>query len=106
MEILFGKLDSAYPDKVIVGLSKDHKKWGETVTELYRELGYLLSEVSDQITPILSGKRLKYTARVEEVVPVSRRNKHAKSSIVAISIKAEVSDEEVPEKNSVPKIDR
>ena len=40
MAILFGKLDSAYPDKVIVGLSKDHKKWGETVTELYRELGY------------------------------------------------------------------
>ena len=37
---LFEKLDSAYPDKVIVGLRKDHKKWGETVTELYRQLGY------------------------------------------------------------------
>ena len=28
------------PDKVIVGLNKNHKKWGETVTELYRLLGY------------------------------------------------------------------
>ena len=37
---LFEKLDSAYPDKVIIGLHKDHKKWGETVTELYRQLGY------------------------------------------------------------------
>ena len=37
---LFEKLDSAYPDRVIVGLHKNHKKWGETVTELYRLLGY------------------------------------------------------------------
>ena len=37
---LFGKLDTAYPDKVIKRLNKDHKKWGETVTDLYRKLGY------------------------------------------------------------------
>ena len=37
---LFEKLDGAYPDKVIIGLHKNHKKWGETVTELYRQLGY------------------------------------------------------------------
>ena len=37
---LFKKLDGAYPDKVISGLQKDHKKWAETVTELYRLLGY------------------------------------------------------------------
>ena len=37
---LFAKLDEAYPDKVICGLNKDHKKWGETVTQLYRLLGY------------------------------------------------------------------
>ena len=40
IERLFEKLDSAYPDKVIIGLHKDHKKWGETVTELYRQLRY------------------------------------------------------------------
>lgn len=40
LDTLFEKLDSAYPDKVIVGLHKDHKKWGETVTDLYRQLGY------------------------------------------------------------------
>lgn len=37
---LFEKLDAAYPDKVVVGLYADHKHWGETVTELYRKLGY------------------------------------------------------------------
>lgn len=37
---LFDKLDSAYPDKNIVGLHNEHKKWGETVTKLYKELGY------------------------------------------------------------------
>ena len=40
IEILFPKLDGAYPNKQISGLNKDHKKWGETVTELYRALGY------------------------------------------------------------------
>lgn len=40
MDILFAKLDEAYPDKVIIHLSREHKKWGETVTELYRLLGY------------------------------------------------------------------
>lgn len=37
---LFEKLDVAYPDKVITKLNTDHKKWGEKVTELYRQLGY------------------------------------------------------------------
>ena len=40
MKTLFDKLNSAYPDKNIVGLYNDHKQWGKTVTELYRELGY------------------------------------------------------------------
>ena len=40
LDILFPKLDATYPDRVISGLYKDHKKWGETVTELYRLLGY------------------------------------------------------------------
>ena len=40
LERLFEKLDSAYPDKVIVALTKNHGYWAETVTELYRLLGY------------------------------------------------------------------
>lgn len=40
LDRLFTKLNSAYPDKVIFGLNKDHPKWGESVTELYRLLGY------------------------------------------------------------------
>ena len=35
------KLDAAYPDRRISGLYNDHKKWGETVTELRRILGYV-----------------------------------------------------------------
>lgn len=44
MDTLFAKLDSAYPDKVISGLQKDHKKWAETVRELHRLLDYPDSE--------------------------------------------------------------
>lgn len=40
IKTLFEKLDGAYPDKHIVGLHNEHKKWGETVTDLYRKLGY------------------------------------------------------------------
>ena len=40
LSTLFAKLDEAYPDKAIFRLHNDHKKWGETVTELYRLLGY------------------------------------------------------------------
>ena len=40
LDILFPKLDEAYPDKVIVGLNKDHREWSKTVTDLYRKLGY------------------------------------------------------------------
>ena len=40
IDLLFEKLDAAYPDKVIVGLHKDHKEWGRKVTAFYRQLGY------------------------------------------------------------------
>lgn len=69
-------------------------------------LGYLPSDVSDAIAPALLNKRLIYTARVVDLVKLSKRNKHAKSPIVAISIEAEIVDKDVPIKTSVPKIDR
>ncbi len=40
LDTLFAKLDEAYPDKQIVRLQAEHKKWSETITELYRKLGY------------------------------------------------------------------
>ena len=40
LKTLFDKLDTWYPDKVVIGLNSDHKKAGETVTELYRLLEY------------------------------------------------------------------
>lgn len=66
-------------------------------------LGYLPSDISDKITPAIVNKRLKYTAKVTEVVPASKRNKHAKSSVVAIGINAEFSNSSVSDKTSVSK---
>lgn len=40
IDTLFPKLDGAYPDKVIIGLQRDHKKWDETAREISRQLGY------------------------------------------------------------------
>lgn len=37
---LFAKLDGAYPDKIIISLQKDHKKWDESARELSKLLGY------------------------------------------------------------------
>ena len=44
LDTLFAKLDVAYPNHKISRLNQDHKKWGETVTELYRLLGYVDSQ--------------------------------------------------------------
>lgn len=44
LDSLFSKLDNAYPNKVIKGLYHDHKHWGETVTDLYKILGYKSSK--------------------------------------------------------------
>lgn len=41
---LLTDLNEAYPDKVISGLGKDHKKWDEKVTRLYRSIGYASRE--------------------------------------------------------------
>lgn len=40
IEKLIEKLDEAYPDRVISGLQNKHRKLGEKVTELYRQLNY------------------------------------------------------------------
>lgn len=40
LDTLFAKFDVEFPDKVVSGLNTNHKKWGETVTDLYRQLGY------------------------------------------------------------------
>ena len=40
MDTLFEKLDATYPNRKISRLYQDHKKWGETVTELRRLIGY------------------------------------------------------------------
>ena len=37
---LFANLDGAYPDKIIISLQKDHKKWDESARELSKLLGY------------------------------------------------------------------
>jgi len=53
-------------------------------------LGYFPSDITDKIITFLINNQLNYTAKIVEVVPLSKRNKNAKSPIVAISIEAEV----------------
>ena len=69
-------------------------------------LGYLDSYTGETIMPLMKSKRLDYTARIAELVKLSERNKHAKSSIVGISIDAKMSDIPVHPKASVPHIER
>ena len=40
LEILLRDLNETYPDKVIKNLGRDHKKWDEKVTRLYKNIGY------------------------------------------------------------------
>ncbi len=63
-------------------------------------LGYLPSNVSDKLTPFLLNNCLDYIAKVEEIIPVSQRNKHARSSIVVINIEAKTCDSKFSIKTS------
>ena len=40
ISVLFAKLDTAYPDKQLVQLGKNHKQWYETASEIGHALGY------------------------------------------------------------------
>jgi len=66
-------------------------------------LGYLPSDISDVIAPLLFSKKLYYKAYICELIPQSKRNKHVRSAIVAIHIDATVSPEDIEIKKSVKK---
>lgn len=40
LDTLLSKIDAAYPFKIVFNLQKDQKKRAETLTDLYRKLGY------------------------------------------------------------------
>ena len=53
-------------------------------------IGSLPSDVSDELATLMDAKKLKYTAKVLKLVPLSKRNAHAKSPIVIIGIEAKL----------------
>ena len=74
LDTLFAKLDGAYPDRQISRLHIDYPKWGETVTELYRLLGYpdgraLLEAYGYTVTISVGGRSAvnNYTEVIEEL---------------------------------------
>lgn len=89
-----------------VGAANEYDPFRLEVFSELGSLGYLDSYISETIMPLMESKRLDYTARIAELVKLSERNKHAKSSIVGISIDAKMSDIPVPPKTSVPHIER
>ena len=72
-----------------VSIVHSKSKYDKTRLEVMKgkkSLGYLPSDISDRLAPHMLVKKMKYVAKIVEVVPLSQRNKHAKSPIVAISI--------------------
>ena len=72
-----------------VSIVQSNSKYDATRLEVKNDngsLGYVPSEISDSITSLISIDMIEFNAKVVEVVPLSQRNKHAKSPIVAISI--------------------
>lgn len=53
-------------------------------------IGYLPSDISDQLTPLLSTANLMCFGCVVEICPLSQRNKRARSCFVAVSIEASI----------------
>lgn len=40
IDVLFSKINEAYPDRIIIGLEIAHKKWADVAREISRQLGY------------------------------------------------------------------
>lgn len=81
LDRFFEELDSAYPDKVVKSLHKDHKKWGETLTKLYRELGYesgnALLEAYGYTVAVSDNKGGKISAMPSEKVIEELKSRYA-----------------------------
>ena len=56
------------------------------VISKYGSLGYLPSFTGEKLAPALKYNLVEYSAKVSDLTPLSKRNKHAKSSIVEIEI--------------------
>ena len=67
-------------------------------------LGYLPSEVSDKLTPLLTSSHLCYSAEVVEVIPATMRNRHSRSSFVAVTVRAEYTPSKINMKKVVSKL--
>ena len=67
----------------------------EAVTPL-GSIGFLPSQTGDKLTPLLEAGHLDYQATIRELIPLSRRNPHARSAIVGLEIRAAVAFDPPP----------
>lgn len=75
-------------DVYLVSSKADYDSMRLEVLSEHGSLGFLPSDVSDEIAPAFLSGHLKYSAKISELVPLSQRNKYAKSSIVGITLEA------------------
>lgn len=79
IKILMPKLLSAYPDRVIVHLERDHKKWAETVRDISKKLGYadsaefLFAYGFRVEKPAVGGRPSTTTANAEQIIEELKR---------------------------------
>lgn len=74
LDNLLRDLNETYPDKVIVRLQQDHKKWYEKVTRLYKNIGYatrdeFFAAYGFTVEQVKAGRpSYDFTAIVEELI--------------------------------------
>ncbi len=75
-------------DVYLISSKADYDSMRLEVLSEHGSLGFLPSDVSDEIAPAFLSGHLEYSAKITELVPLSQRNKYAKSSIVGITLEA------------------
>lgn len=75
----------------VVLIREPDNEWGENTIDVRTydgSIGYLDQDACDKLAPLIDSGRIKYTAAVARVVPLSKRSRHCKTAIVTVCVKA------------------
>ncbi len=67
-----------------------NSEWGDNTIDVRTSngsIGYLDQDACDKLAPLIDAGRIKYTAAVARVVPLSKRSRHCKTAVVTVCVK-------------------
>lgn len=84
------RIETIKVDVAVVLIREPDSEWGENTIDVGTSdgsIGYLDQDACDKLAPLIDAGRIKYTAAVARVVPLSKRSRHCKTAVVTVCVK-------------------